>query len=101
MYGIYEGIGMVLGIAIYIVILLIALIGAAIFWYNKKRAFAFWWVSVMGNVFAFLYLLGGYGTLAYVLQAFSLFVWPAINVGLLVVAIYQGSKAVEPKGGKK
>lgn len=101
MYGIYGGLAELIVYAIYAVIFLAALIGAVIFWYNKKRVFAFWWVSVMGNIFAFLYLLGGCETFAYAMQAFSLFVWPAINIGLLVFAIYQGQEAKESKNGKK
>jgi hypothetical protein len=91
---------MILGVTIYIVIFLIALIGAVIFWYNKKRLWAFWWVSVMANVFAYLYLLGGYGTLAYVMQFFSIFVWPVINLGWLAVCASRGSATKVSKGSK-
>ena len=78
--GIYEGIGMVYGVITYALIFLFAIIGAFICWINKKRAFAFWWVSVMANFFAYLYLLGGYGDLAYAMQIVAMIAWPIINI---------------------
>lgn len=84
MLGIYEGIGRILGIATYILIFLFALSGSLIFWYKKKRPWAFWWVSVMGNVFAFLYLLGGYGDFIYMMQIVAMIAWPIINIAWLM-----------------
>ena len=77
---------------IYVCILIIAISGYVLFVRIARRGFAFWWVSVMANVFAFLYLLGGYGDLAYAMQIVSIFIWPVLNVGGLILAIVQEQK---------
>ena len=84
MLGIYEGIGRILGIATYILISLFALIGGLIFWYKKKISWAFWWLSAMANIFAFLYLLGGYGDFVYMMQIVAMIAWPIINIAWLL-----------------
>jgi len=89
MYGIYGDLAKLIVLAIYVCIFVVALIGVIVFWINKKRNWAFWWVSIMANIFAFLYLLGGYGNFIYVAQFFSIFIWPIINLfwlGMMVFA---------------
>lgn len=84
MLGIYEGIGRILGIATYILIFLFALSGSLIFWYKKKRPWAFWWVSVMVNIFAYLYFLGDSSLIGWIIRVYSIIAWPIINIAWLM-----------------
>ena len=77
------GLGQALANMLYSFILFIAIAGAGAFLMLKKKLFASWWVSVMANIFAYLYLLGGYGDLAYALQIVAMIAWPIINVAWL------------------
>jgi hypothetical protein len=92
MWGIYEGIGMVLGIAVYIVIFIVALVGALLFIKAKQKPFAWWWVSVMANLFAFLNFLGDSHLIGYMIRLFSILIWPVINIGVFGYLVYRWRK---------
>lgn len=78
------GLGRALASVLYLFILFITITGAGLLIFLKKKKFAFWWVSVMANVFAFLYLLGGYGDFIYMMQIVAMIAWPIINIAWLL-----------------
>ena len=78
------GLGRALANAAYLFLFSTALIGVLIFLKFGKRLFAFWWVSAMANIFAFLYLLGGYGDFVYMMQIVAMIAWPIINIAWLL-----------------
>lgn len=86
------GLGQALANVVYLFLFFITIIGVLILLKLKKRLYAFWWMSVMANVFAFLYLLGGYGDFAYMMQIVAMIAWPIINIAWLLNLVRGGLK---------
>lgn len=97
MYGAYYGIAEIIGVAIYLAILFVAVFGSVLFVRAKQKLFAWWWVSVMANIFAFLYLMGAYSIPAYVMQAVSISIWPLVNIIWLGYLLYRRQKMAKAK----
>ena len=98
----FDDIGLERALAnvIYLVILFIAIVGGLIFWKFKKRGWAFWWLSVMASIFAYLYFLGGYGGLDNMAQAIGTIGWPIINLAWLADLVRGEWRARKAKGRK-
>jgi hypothetical protein len=78
------GLGRALASVLYLFILFITITGAGLLIFLKKKKFAFWWVSVMANVFAFLHFLGDSSTVGWIIRVFSIIAWPIINIAWLL-----------------
>ena len=90
MWGIYSYFGEFMALVSYVLIFLVAIIGAAIFIKTKKKSFAWWWVSAMANLFIFLFFLGAYTAFELDALFVSVYIWPLINIGWLGYLIYRG-----------
>lgn len=78
------GLGGALAILVYLFILLITIVGVVVLFVIKKGKWAFWWVSVMFNVFFFLYFPGGNSDLRFSERIFVMIAWPVANLAWLL-----------------
>jgi hypothetical protein len=86
------GLGEFLANIVFATLGVIALIGYSLFFYFNRKLAGFIWVSVMANIFSFLYFMGSLQTVVIV---FSMFVWPLINVALIIFAFMRRNKTVK------
>ncbi|MGB2631839.1 MAG: hypothetical protein WBC48_02895 [Minisyncoccales bacterium] len=86
------GLGKALANVLYIFILFITIVGTGLLFFLGKKKFAFWRVSVMANVFAYLYFLGDSSLIGWVIRVYSIIVWPVANIAWLVYLILNRKK---------
>lgn len=63
---------------------IISLAGIIIFIIKKTILGAFFWLSLMANLFCYLFFMGYYHNYPYALFAVINLIWPVINLGLLL-----------------
>jgi hypothetical protein len=75
------GLGEAIAKLVYFSILAIAAIGSLIFLLFRRKIIALIWLSVFLNLFSILYFLGIRNPFVFL---FNLFIWPILNIVLIV-----------------
>jgi len=83
------GLGEAIANLIYWAILIIAVIGGAIFLAARKKLLSLIWFSVFINLLSFSYFLGARNLLAFLI---NYIIWPIINILLIIWYARAGRK---------
>jgi len=86
------GLGGALANILYLFLLFITVTVAGVLLAKKKNKWALWWVSVMLNLFTYLYFLGNSTLIGWLLRVFSIVAWPIINVAWAICLIVNRRK---------
>ena len=78
------GLGETIANLVYLLILFMAIIGSILFLIFRKKVIAIIWLSVFLNFLSFLYFLG---TIHYTFLNLTVFIWPILNILLIIYYI--------------
>lgn len=83
------GLGDFLANAFIVFCVLVSLLIAVWIYKLFNRSLTFVWLSIAANIIVFLYFMG-IGNIP--IQIFIFFIWPAINIALIIFAVWQWRK---------